>query len=101
MNVLTVSAIAAFAFLFAPALAGAQDAQAPAQVGNRWGGEAHQPTREQVRQQEQAAGLRANANKERQRAEEVDQLDKDVMQRAQQGSNDGVLNGSAAIAPPP
>jgi TolA-binding protein len=93
------------ATLLLPTLALAQaapaDGQPPAREGNVWGSVSHQPTEGEVREQEKAAGLLGAKEQQRQRADEVNELDRQILQRAQQGMNDGVLNGSAATKPLP
>lgn len=82
-----ISSICA-AVLFLPALTAAQEPaqpQEPARIGNIWGNEAHQPTRADVREQEKAAGLRGSATQEQQRTNEIEQLEKQVLQGTQQG----------------
>jgi hypothetical protein len=79
---------------------GTDDSQPPARVGNVWNNQAHQPTRKEVREQEEAAGLRGTEKQERARTDELEQLDREVLERARQGTNDGVMNGTAATTPP-
>ena len=93
-------ALAGLVTLGMPPAVAQQAGQPPPQVGNRVDSKDLQPSRSEVRQEEQAAGLRGTPGQEEHRADEVEQLDKQVMQRAQQGSNDGVMNGTAATKPP-
>lgn len=99
MQAITASVIAAA--LLVPTLAVAQDSQPPGRVGNVWDNKSHQPTQSEVTQQEKAAGLGGSAAAERQQTEELEELDKQVLERAQQGAKDGILNGTEATKPLP
>ncbi len=99
MHAIPAAVIAAI--VLAPGLAAAQDSMPPSRLGNIWDNQAHQPTRDDTTEQEKAAGLRADPAAERRRADEVQQLDKQVLQRAQQGTNDGVMSGTEAAKPLP
>lgn len=94
-------AFAVAATLLLPVLAHAQQDQPQARVGNIWNNQAHQPTQDEVSQQEKAAGVAPRPGQQRQTADELQELDRQVMQRALQGKDDGVLNGSAALRPLP
>lgn len=92
---------ATLALLVAPTLAVAQQNAPPQRLDNIWDGKSHQPPPDELRQREQAAGLRGSQTQQRARDEEVNALDKQILERARQGGKDGVMNGSAASAPPP
>jgi hypothetical protein len=94
-------AFAVAAALLLPVLAHAQQDQPQARVGNVWNNASHQPTQSEVSQQEKAAGVALRRDQQRQTADELQELDRQVMQRALQGTNDGVLNGTAALRPLP
>lgn len=91
----------AFALMLLPvtALAQTQQDKPQAQVGNVWNNASHQPTQSAVSQAEKAAGVALRPGQQRQATDELQELDRQVMQRALQGSNDGVLNGTAALRP--
>lgn len=97
MRILAAATLAAA--LAAPALALAQQGATPDRLGNIWDGKSHQPAPDELRAREQAAGLRGTQAQQRARDDEVNTLDKQILQRAQQGGNDGVMNGTAATAP--
>ena len=78
---------------------GTQEGQPPQRLDNIWNGKSHEPAPGAVRQREEAAGLRGSPAQQRSRDDEVNALDKQILERAQQGGNDGVMNGSAATAP--
>lgn len=103
MKALVAAALAAA--MLGPTLAaaqqGAQEGQPPQRLDNIWNGKSHEPAPDAVRQREEAAGLRGSPAQQRSRDEEVNTLDKQILERAQQGGNDGVMNGSAATAPSP
>ncbi len=94
------AALAGLALLAAPALAqtaGAPGA-APSQNGDTWGGVRHAPGAG-LRAQEQSAGVALPPGQRRQQADEVERLQRQILQRAQQGTNDGVADGTAATQP--
>ncbi len=97
MNAIFASAIAATLLLPAPARA--QQDQPQARVGNVWNNASHQSTASEIARQEKAAGVALPPGEQRQNTDELQELDRQVMQRALQGTNDGVLNGSAALRP--
>ena len=101
----TARAFVITAAMLAPLPAWAQTAPSgtapPVREGNVWGNVSHQPTESEVRAQEKAAGLLGSAQQQRQQADELEQLDRQVLQRAQQGTNDGVMNGTEATKPLP
>jgi len=96
VNLFVVSAVAAP--LLVPTLGAAQQDQIPTRLGNIWGGDDHEPVPGEVLQREDAAGLLGSASQQRARDDEVEQLARELMRRAQ-GGDDGVMRGSAPIAP--
>ena len=101
MHARFASAVALMLLLSVPAPAQTQQDQPQARIGNVWNNASHQPTQSEVSQEEKAAGIAPRPGQQRQTTDELQELDRQVMQRAQQGSDDGVLNGTAAVRPLP
>ncbi len=74
--------------------------QAPPRIGNVWNNQSHEPDRSAVHQEEKQSGVLGTPAQQQTRRDEVETLDKDILQRAQQ-SHDGVMSGRAATAPTP
>ncbi len=71
----------------------------PTHIDNVWNSRSHQPTEAEVGEREAAAGDRLNQAERQENADELQQLDRDILERAQQGMNDGVMSGDAATEP--
>lgn len=85
----------------APALAqnAATPGQVPTQNGDTWGGVRHAPGAD-LHSEEQSAGVALPPGQRHEQRDEVEQLQKQILQRAQQGTNDGVLNNAAGTPAP-
>ncbi len=91
----------AFVLLLLPGIAGAQPPPPPpAQNGNVWNSQSHEPAPGPTRERETAAGLRGTPAEQHQKTDEVEHLDTQIQQRAQQ-THDGVMSGRAATEPTP
>ena len=100
---LTIRFTLAATALLLPEVALAQPAppdQPPPRIGNVWNNQSHQPDRGQVGQQEKQAGLRGTPAGQQARRDEMDRLNAEILQRAQQ-THDGVMSGKAATEPTP
>jgi hypothetical protein len=97
-----VGAVAAcLAMLATPALAqtAATPGPAPAQNGDTWGGVRHAPGGD-LHSEEQSAGVALPPGQRREQTDEVEQLQKQILQRARQGTSDGVINNAAGTPTP-
>ncbi|MBN9511406.1 MAG: hypothetical protein J0I21_20145 [Alphaproteobacteria bacterium] len=100
------AAAAALLLALAPALAPAQaqtsPAKTPGRLDNIWNNQDHQPTRAEERALQGAAGLNGSAAQQQSEDQEVDDLDSEILDRAEQTGGDGTpgfLNPNPAAPP--
>jgi hypothetical protein len=96
MHPIIPPAIAA-AFLLAQAQSPAPTSKEPDRIGNVWNNRDHQPTRAEERELQSAAGLRGNQAQRQSEDEELDELDNEILERAEQtggGGSPGFMNPS-------
>jgi hypothetical protein len=84
------------AAIFVPAPTSAQQGQPPSRIGNIWDSQSHQPTRGEVREEEQSAGLRGSAAQERQETDEVEEIAGEVLRRAEHEEGNGMPGGTGS-----
>lgn len=82
--------------LAAPAVA--QTTTAPSQNADTWGGVRHAPGAD-LHGNEKAAGVALPPGQRRAQTDEVEQLQQQILQRAEKGTDDGILNGAPAPQP--
>ncbi len=97
-----VALAAGFALLAAAAAAQTTRAPgaAPSQNADTWDGVRHAPGAD-LPGQEQAAGVALPPAQRHGQTDEVEQLQGQILRRAQQGTHDGIADGSAATQPAP
>jgi hypothetical protein len=82
---MTSALLCAFAVVCEPSNALAENSP-PTQIGNIYGGFDHQPTQSEVSQRERAAGINLDSNQVKRNSDIVDQLYRELENKAATGS---------------
>ena len=93
---------AAFLLAQAPAQAQTSPEKTPGRLDNIWSNQDHQPTRAEERALQGAAGLNGSAAQQQSENQEIDDLDSEILDRAEQTGGDGTpgfLNPNPAAPP--